>query len=303
MDPGELVGKVNEIKSSPESLAKLITEVGSKLHSSRYIKYRPPGFYEVREYSRLYVLGDLHGDYEALLEFLYKSSILDKFEEGSLLLFLGDYIDRGAEQVETITFILLLKSLFTDNVILLRGNHEPPPHLLPYPHDFPYVLSLRYGGRAGSLYTMFMQLFQRLAYAARIPRKVMFLHGGPPTAVLGAKSLEEAFSIGQLCADDKVLEDVLWSDPAEYIEEPYVESPRGAGSLYGEELTRRLLKLADVKYVVRGHEAVDGYKVNHSGRVITIFSSKYTYGLRRAGYLVLEKERGLDEILYSINFF
>ncbi|MFQ6095980.1 MAG: metallophosphoesterase, partial [Candidatus Bathyarchaeia archaeon] len=66
----------------------------------------------------------------------------------------------------------------------------------------------------------------------------------------------------------------LWSDPMENIIGTY-PSPRGAGMLFGKDVTDKFLKMLDVRTIVRGHEpADDGYKVNHDGRILTIFSRK-----------------------------
>jgi len=298
------VKKVDEATSNPSALAKLVKNAYSKIHSSKYVKYRPPGFYEIVDYDEIVVIGDLHGDLDALIEILEDTKLLEKITSTkTVALFLGDYIDRGDKQVETIASILSLKGEFPDNILLLRGNHEPPPLLYPYPHDFPYILTHRYGEAGSVLYDLFIKLFQKLSFAARIPGEVLFLHGGPTRRVLEARSFEEAFTIGYPCIDDSVLEEVLWSDPVNDITEPFAPSPRGAGVLYGEAITLKTLELARVKYIVRGHEAVNGFKLDHKRRVATIFSAKYVYGLSRASYMIVEKRKSTSNLTELVKLF
>lgn len=41
-----------------------------------------------------------------------------------MVLFLGDYIDRGQFQLETITLLLALRIEYPDHFFMIRGNHE-----------------------------------------------------------------------------------------------------------------------------------------------------------------------------------
>jgi hypothetical protein len=70
----------------------------------------------------VYFVGDLHGDYECLSQVI-KISGIETFRD-RLLVFLGDYGDRGWATLPTFLRVLELKIRFPDNVILLRGNHE-----------------------------------------------------------------------------------------------------------------------------------------------------------------------------------
>lgn len=288
----------------PSSLLELISSVYGKLKvSSKNIKYRPPGLYEIYDFMELYVIGDLHGDFDTLIEIIGKNKILEKIgKDETILLFLGDYIDRGDEQLEVLASILLLKSYYPEKIVLLRGNHEPIPITMPYPHDFPEHLFARFGGGAGTIYRFSMHLFQRLAYVARIPGKILFLHGGPPTSVLKSSSFEEAFSIGYPMPDDLILEEILWNDPINELTVKFTHSPRGAGYLFSREVTEKALELSRTKYIVRGHEAVEGYKVDHDGKIITLFDSKIPiYGISKASYLHVKNKNELDNIIECIH--
>ncbi len=299
MGVDEFNSKVLEIAGSPENIIKLVSDSADTLsYSGNGLVYRPPGMVEIIGYDEVYVIGDLHGDYNTLIDFLSRERILEKLVESNIkVVFLGDYVDRGPQQVETLISLLLLKKQYPDKIVLLRGNHEPPPLLTPIPHDFIDVLEERYGGEGLMVYRRCYKLFQRLPYMARIPGKILFLHGGPPVDILKSKSFEEAFSIGLLSVDDDILEDILWSDPIDEPSIEYAPSGRGAGHLYGPKITEKTLELSGTKYIVRGHEPVQGHLMNHRGRVITLFSSRIpVYGISRAGYMRITDDRCLMDI-------
>jgi len=285
-----LTGKERTL--TPEEFAKIIRVAGSLAsYSGEGVRYRLPGVVEidVDSFNELYVIGDLHGDLPSLNLLLNTSGLLEKLGKGVKAVFLGDYVDRGAHQIDLLAYLLELKIKHPGDVILLRGNHEPPSWLTPYPHDFPYRVSQYFGSaKSSEIMRLTYMLFERLPLAAVVEGEAVFLHGGPPFRTMSASSLEDVLSIGDPACDDLDLESILWSDPIdEEIE--LAESIRGAGFLYGFKVTDRFLKLTGAKFIVRGHEAVDGYKMNHEGRVITVFSAPGPYELSSTGLVRLVK--------------
>lgn len=123
------------------------------------IMYKPMN---LNEYKKIHHIGDIHGCFSALGEYLCKqflkttpevstyskdtyiekckeNGIIAKYEgepitsenlsklmfDDELYIFCGDYLDRGIENVETLKFMLSIYKL--PNVILLEGNHELLP--------------------------------------------------------------------------------------------------------------------------------------------------------------------------------
>jgi diadenosine tetraphosphatase ApaH/serine/threonine PP2A family protein phosphatase len=240
------------------------------------------------------IVGDLHGDSESLTYILDDSGFLKQAKSGTdvLLIFLGDYGDRGSHDPEVYYVVLKLKEMFPENVILMRGNHEGPDDLLASPHDLPVHLDRKFGDRGSEAYLKLRELFNHLYIGVLVKDQYVFLHGGAPSM---ATSLNDVAFAHKKHPRERHLEEILWSDPWEGMKGT-IASPRGAGRLFGEDVTEKFLKMLEVKALIRGHESSrEGYKTNHNGKVMTLFSRKGSpYPNRFGAYLRLDLSQKLE---------
>ena len=70
-------------------------------------------------YKRILTIGDIHGEWDMFLS-LYEQ--LDFNPANDLLIFLGDYIDRGPSPLQVLEWMRSHQE--QKNIIMLRGNHE-----------------------------------------------------------------------------------------------------------------------------------------------------------------------------------
>lgn len=204
----------------------------------------------------VYAVGDLHGDYGSFR----KALALPGREEGSLLLFLGDYADRGPQGVEIITELSGLLDGRSD-IVALKGNHEDYRDGSPVfsPSDLPREAEAKYGSWSRFYKEVMEGFLDKLHIAAAVGR-VLFVHAGVSEAI---RSIEDL-------AKEENEADVLWSDPSEAPGEHF--NPRGAGVAFGEDVTRKVLSSLGLDLLVRSHEprkAARGPHLEHGGKVVT----------------------------------
>lgn len=210
------------------------------------------------------IVGDVHGQFYDLVHFM---RLVGPCPTRSYL-FLGDYVDRGNNSVETISFLLALKLTFPNHIWILRGNHESPKVSQIY--GFLQECQERYDEET---WTWFNKVFAYLPLAAVISSRIFCVHAGlsPDLHTLDQiAKLKKPIIIpeaGLVC-------DLLWSDPSTH--NGYKPSSRLISYTYGEDAVRCFLNKNKLDLLCRAHQVVtEGFEFpfKESKTIITVFSA------------------------------
>ncbi|MEM2136993.1 MAG: metallophosphoesterase family protein [Candidatus Methanomethylicia archaeon] len=215
---------------------------------------------------RIIVVGDIHGDYNSF------KRVIELFNpDGDVIVFLGDYADRGDMGVEVIEGINEFMENYDDRIIALKGNHEDYRDGEPYfqPCTLIWEADIKRGGWRNYYHSFLTRFFNKLFLAA-IYRNILFVHGGVSSKIKSIRDLDYP--------NPEIEEDVLWSDP--YDGEDEIPNYRGAGVMFGPDISEKICKNLNVNYIVRSHEPRKAFRkpfIEHDGRIITVSSTR-VYG-------------------------
>ena len=154
----------------------------------------------------LNICGDSHGQYTDLLR-MYE---LGGFPPNANYLFLGDYVDRRKQILETICLLLAYKIKYPENFFLLRGNHV----CAQINRVCGFYDERRFNVR---LWKGFTECFNCLPVAALIEDRIFCVHGrlSPDLKDMGQiKKIARPCDVpasGLTC-------DLLWSDPDKLVQ-------------------------------------------------------------------------------------
>jgi hypothetical protein len=110
-------------------------------------------------------------------------------------LFLGDYVDRGKQSLETICLLLAYKIKYPENFFILRGNHECASINRIY--GFYDECKRRYNIK---LWKTFTDCFNCLPIAAIIDEKIFTMHGGLSPDLNSMEQIRRVMRPTDVCA-------------------------------------------------------------------------------------------------------
>ena len=211
----------------------------------------------------LHVCGDIHGQYYDLLRIFEHCGYPGEYN----YLFLGDYVDRGKQSLETVCLLLCYKIKYPEKVTLLRGNHESSVTNRIY--GFYDECKRRYTVK---LWKLFIDLFNEFPVAACIDDKILLVHGGlsPELNTLDQlakiKRPTDVPETGLLC-------DILWSDP-ESNQKCWNDNDRGVSYTFNEKVLSKFLEKNNLDLLCRAHQVVEeGYEFFGDKELVTVFSA------------------------------
>lgn len=215
------------------------------------------------------VLGDLHGCYSCLKAALLQADFFEKVQAYHrdpannpyvMVVFLGDYIDRGKFSYNGILrTVMQLFLAAPDHVFVLRGNHE---YYIEYqgrvlaPVRPSEAMTSLQSIAPQELFASYMKLFEALPTMLAFD-KTLFVHAGIPRDDTFAEKFQGLASLN----DPDLRFQMLWSDPSEAESIPLELQKANARFPFGRHQFKRFMSRIGCTTMIRGHERiVEGMK-------------------------------------------
>lgn len=182
-------------------------------------------------------------------------------------LFLGDYVDRGKNSIETITLLLSYKIKYKNHFFLLRGNHESENINRIY--GFFDECKRRYSIK---IWKQFCEVFDYLPVAALIDDKILCMHGGLSPDLFSIEQIKKIQRPTEV-PDEGLLCDLLWADPDKDVI-GWGPNDRGVSVTFSSSIVEAFLKKHDLDLICRAHQVVEnGYEFFADKLLVTVFSA------------------------------
>lgn len=275
----KIISKLLSVKEKPEGTSAKLTqeEIMILIKKVRPIFMEQPNLLELR--APITIVGDIHGQYHDLLRIFE----IEQYPPRTNYLFLGDYVDRGKQSIETVCLLFCYKIKYPGNFFLLRGNHECS--YINRVYGFYEELQMYY---SVNIWRLFNDVFKCMPIAAIIDDKIFCIHGGISpslTSLDDIRKMERPVEVpetGLLC-------DLLWSDPNPTIDGDWEDNVRGTSYEYGVKPVQEFLDRNNFDLVCRAHQAIlDGFEFPFPNQcLVTIFSApNYCYEFHNKGAIL-----------------
>ncbi|KAK7694693.1 serine/threonine protein phosphatase Pzh1 [Cerrena zonata] len=209
------------------------------------------------------IVGDVHGQYSDLIRLFEMCG----FPPAANYLFLGDYVDRGKQSLETILLLLCYKIKYPENFFLLRGNHECANVTRVY--GFYDECKRRCNIK---MWKTFIDAFNCLPIAAIVASKIFCVHGGLSPSLHSMDDIKRIQRPTDV-PDYGLLNDLLWSDPSDTAAD-WEDNERGVSYCFGKAIINDFLVRYDMDLICRAHMVVeDGYEFWNERTLVTVFSA------------------------------
>ncbi len=240
----------------------------------------------------IYIVGDIHGLFDDLLRMFMTLGPPPQ----NRYLFLGDYVDRGPQDIECIALLLTYKCLYPEKVYLLRGNHE----VARTNERWGFKDNMQRRFKNLKLYRHIHQAFDRLPICACISEKILCMHGGLSKELEALQQIRDVQRPMEHTLFHPMVNDILWSDPEVGMKGWKYNENRRTSCIFGKDALEEKLKKMDLELIVRGHQVCqEGYRFFGNRKLVTVFSApKYGGNMNQAAVVKVD-----SSLVCSFTFF
>ncbi|CAJ0574157.1 unnamed protein product, partial [Mesorhabditis spiculigera] len=238
-----------------------------------------------RPKGRTMVVGDINGNINDLWRAIHAwlSDVVDK-GPGQNIIFLGNIVGPSRRQFECLILVLAYKTLFPNQVWMLRGSHEEVPlnkdpkedkNTTCYDTFYSYITGANY---CKGVEEMFFALFDNMPNVGLIDDRILCVHG-MITLELTKQLLQDGWDVAAK-QYETMNKQLRWNVPSEQVEFCERNSRRQYGNRLGPKAIKAAMERLGVEFVISGSQMRrNGVKRIGDLPVVTIFSSS---GIRKA---------------------
>lgn len=251
-------------------------------------------YVKIKQKEKIIFVGDVHGDLDAII------NVFSLFDNNHIV-FLGDIVDRGNNSLECLIILFLYKSMYPENIHIIRGNHECSEISIIY--GFLMELKIK---QCDFLHKTICEIFSHLPiiYIFNNEHNIFRICGvhGCISNNTDLKLLENESHI------EKNNFDECWNDPHSNDNNVYDEiSARGSGFYINHESIIKWMELNCINCIIRAHEvAKNGYafRIKDKNLLLQIFSHPNYCGIMNgASIVVINDNFTICDILIYDNLY